>query len=261
MGCALICQAPHCIVQLPNARLEVEDANMKHGLTQMIARFYERRKAWLYTELIYAFFVVATGILGFFILDSPAQNPSPQLAAWLIVPTGLSLLFILMVMFGARMSRRYFAYGSDMDVQLAKQRGISSRVTWSRNGAILEDYRLEFNKLGHEGKERVGYPNIVPSEGAEVESVLYDTTDSDGQRVDEYNGYPVYYQKKEVVVKLQDTGRNVRAFAYVASPAKTKEELAPSKTQIQRMLTAQTLLSNEYVNNLNARLLLGRESR
>jgi len=117
-----------------------------------------------------------------------------------------------------------------------------------REHAILEGWRLEFNKVSSRNPEE-GYANIVKDENSVVEGVLYEINDSDLKILDMYEGYPNHYERIKVVVRM-DNGERVEAVTYTAKPDKVKDGLKPSKEYLNHLLKGCDLLSEEYCKKL-----------
>jgi len=140
---------------------------------------------------------------------------------------------------------KYFAYGSNMDPDRMKERGVNFS---KREHAILEGWRLEFNKVSSRNLKE-GYANIVRDENSIVEGVLYEITDSDLKVLDRYEGYPSHYERIKVVVRM-DSGEKVEAVTYIAKPDKVKDGLKPSREYLSHLLKGCDLLSEEYWKKL-----------
>ncbi|MEM7079448.1 MAG: gamma-glutamylcyclotransferase family protein, partial [Pseudomonadota bacterium] len=69
---------------------------------------------------------------------------------------------------------RYFAYGSNMNPERVRERGLSFERVY---GAVLPGYRLCFDKAAkhHAG---IGHANIVFAPGDEVYGVVYELCDA-----------------------------------------------------------------------------------
>ena len=140
---------------------------------------------------------------------------------------------------------KYFAYGSNMDPERMKERGIdfSKRVH-----AILKGWRLKFNKVASRNPDE-GYANIEMDDGGVVEGILYTIKNSDIEKLDRYEGYPIHYKKLKVKVRLY-SGEDEEAITYVANPDKVREGLKPSKDYLNHLLKGCDLLSEEYCEKL-----------
>jgi len=140
---------------------------------------------------------------------------------------------------------KYFAYGSNMDPNRMKERGINFS---KREHAILEGWKLEFNKVSFKNPKE-GYANIVMNENSVVEGVLYEIPDSDLKTLDRYEGYPSHYGRIKIIV-IMNNGEKVEAVTYVAKPDKVKDGLKPSREYLSHLLKGCDLLSEEYCNKL-----------
>jgi len=140
---------------------------------------------------------------------------------------------------------KYFAYGANMDPENMKERGVSFS---KREYATLEGWKLKFNKIACDDPNE-GYANIERDEESIVEGILYEISESDIEKLDEYEGYPKHYKRIKLRVRLKD-GSRVEAFAYIANPSKTKEGLKPSGEYLNHLLKGCDLLSKEYCEKL-----------
>ena len=140
---------------------------------------------------------------------------------------------------------KYFAYGSNMNPERMKERGINFS---KRERAILEGWRLKFNKVASRNPNE-GYANIEMDDGGVVEGILYTIQDADIKKLDRYEGYPTHYRKLKIRVRL-DSGEEEEAITYVANPDKVREGLKPSKEYLNHLLKGCDLLSEEYCEKL-----------
>ena len=139
---------------------------------------------------------------------------------------------------------KYFAYGSNMNPQRMKDRGVSYSTRLTAN---LKGYTLKFNKTAARNPKE-GYANIVPDKKQVVEGALYEITDDDILKLDSYEGYPDNYYREKVTVLLT-TGIE-EAVTYIASQDKVQEGLKPSKEYLKHLLAAWDMLSDEYYQHL-----------
>lgn len=109
------------------------------------------------------------------------------------------------------MKRYYIAYGSNLNVKQMKMRCPGATILGT---AKLKDYELLFK-----GSKTGSYLTIEKKEGSTVPVVIWEVTESDEKSLDRYEGYPIFYYKKEM--KLQYKGirtgkrRTVNAFVYI----------------------------------------------
>ena len=142
---------------------------------------------------------------------------------------------------------KYFAYGSNMDAERMRERGIRFS---QRTHGILKGYRLEFNKIASRNPQE-GYANVVRFENGIVEGVLYEIPDSDLSKLDMFEGYPDHYDRLMIKVQLDD-GQKLEAIIYIAQPDQIAEGLKPSRDYLNHLLAAKDLLSESYRRKLEA---------
>ena len=109
------------------------------------------------------------------------------------------------------LTRFYIAYGSNLNVKQMKMRCPGANILGTTK---LKDYELLFK-----GSKTGSYLTIEKKEGSTVPVVIWEVTESDEKSLDRYEGYPIFYYKKEM--KLQYKGirtgkrRTVNAFVYI----------------------------------------------
>lgn len=103
------------------------------------------------------------------------------------------------------MGKYYIAYGSNMD---AKQMAYRCPTAQLLGRTELEDYRLLFK-----GSKTGAYATIEPEEGSRVPVLVWTIEKEDEKRLDRYEGYPVFYYKKDLEIDL--AGKRVTAMAYI----------------------------------------------
>ena len=109
------------------------------------------------------------------------------------------------------MKRYYIAYGSNLNVKQMKMRCPGATIIGTTK---LKDYELLFK-----GSKTGSYLTIEKKEGSTVPVVIWGVSESDEKSLDRYEGYPIFYYKKEM--KLQYKGirtgkrRTVNAFVYI----------------------------------------------
>ena len=140
---------------------------------------------------------------------------------------------------------KYFAYGSNMDPERMRQRGIEfSR----REYTILNGWRLVFNKIAFPNSKE-GYANIERDEEGVVEGILYEIQESGLTKLDGYEGYPDHYNRIKVRVKLSNA-QEVEGITYIAQHNKIGSGLKPSKDYLNHLLKGCDLLSEKYCEML-----------
>ena len=104
------------------------------------------------------------------------------------------------------MSRYYIAYGSNLSVEQMKHRTPDAKIVGT---ATLQGWRLLFK----------GCATIEPTEGREVPVLIWEISDTDEKNLDRYEGYPIYYYKRELPVTVTplDGGapRELTAMVYI----------------------------------------------
>lgn len=103
------------------------------------------------------------------------------------------------------MAKYYIAYGSNMDEEQMAYRCPTAQLL----GRIeLEDYCLLFK-----GSKRGAYATIEPEEGSRVPVLVWTIEKEDEKSLDRYEGYPVFYYKKDLKIDL--AGKRVAALVYI----------------------------------------------
>ena len=103
------------------------------------------------------------------------------------------------------MAKYYIAYGSNMDEEQMAYRCPTAQLL----GRIeLEDYCLLFK-----GSKRGAYATIEPEEGSRVPVLVWTIEKEDEKSLDRYEGYPVFYSKKDLKIDL--AGKRVAALVYI----------------------------------------------
>ena len=109
------------------------------------------------------------------------------------------------------MKRYYLAYGSNLNV---KQMVLRCPDAKPLGTGEIAGYRLLFK-----GSKSGAYLTIEPQEGAKVPVAVWEVSEADEKKLDRYEGFPVFYYKKELRLQYKDirTGgrRTVNAFAYI----------------------------------------------
>jgi len=140
---------------------------------------------------------------------------------------------------------KYFAYGSNMDPERMRNRGVKFS---KREHAVLKGFKLVFNKISGRNPGE-GYANIVEDDKEVVEGVLYEIEEDDLIELDRREGCPSHYIRKKVNVALEN-GQVVEAITYIANQNKTREGLKPSREYLEHLLKGCDLLSKEYCEKL-----------
>jgi gamma-glutamylcyclotransferase (GGCT)/AIG2-like uncharacterized protein YtfP len=142
---------------------------------------------------------------------------------------------------------RYFAYGSNMNQQRVRQRGLT---VVRAEAARLSGFRLLFDKHAatHRGS---GHANLAYHRGGCVEGVLYWLCDErEIVRMDPFEDCPVSYSRE--VVEVHTAGGLVASWTYFANPAVRRAGLMPSRSYLEHLLAGQPFLSAGYYQMLAA---------
>ncbi len=111
------------------------------------------------------------------------------------------------------MTHTYFAYGSNLDAAQMRARCPSARLL---GAAMLDGYRL-----GFAGQSAAwgggGVATVVRDREAHVPGLLWALTDEDLDRLDRFEGHPVAYERRRLLVTLPEGDRR-RAHVYVKDP-------------------------------------------
>ena len=103
----------------------------------------------------------------------------------------------------------YLAYGSNLNLERMYDRCPDAILIGTTD---LKDHRLVFRKSGSGF-----YLSIDQAEGRNVPVAVWKVSKTAEKNLDRYEGFPRYYQKKEVTIKVKDalrTERTVEAFVY-----------------------------------------------
>jgi gamma-glutamylcyclotransferase (GGCT)/AIG2-like uncharacterized protein YtfP len=114
----------------------------------------------------------------------------------------------------------YFAYGSNLNKKQMAQRCPDSKPRFT---ATLPNYKLVF--LGWSREWRGGIASIRPFRGEKVLGAVYEVSDRDLRRLDNYEGYPQNYDRINVTV-FTESGEPTQAVTYIK--AGRAEENKPS---------------------------------
>ncbi len=107
--------------------------------------------------------------------------------------------------------RLYLAYGSNLNTRQMSRRCPDARVAGT---AELSGWRLMYK-----GSGSGNYLTVERAEGYKVPVAVWAVSGQDEENLDRYEGYPVFYYKKELEILLHDTAtdekRRATAFIYI----------------------------------------------
>ena len=102
--------------------------------------------------------------------------------------------------------KKYIAYGSNLNVGQMRFRCPDAKAYAT---GVIENYRLSFK-----GSKSGNYLTIEPADGYSVPVTLWEVTPEDEHSLDIYEGFPTFYRKETLTVRLAD-GTEEEAFAYI----------------------------------------------
>ena len=148
------------------------------------------------------------------------------------------------------MGHWYFAYGSNMNPDRMRSRGLSFSESLSGQ---LAGYELCFNKRAHDRPD-TAYANIRHRQGAVVEGVIYRLEGGDEIfKMDPFEGTPVLYSRERMPIL---TAQGVLpGWVYIANPAWRSEGLRPTRAYLEHLLAGREYLSQDYWQALAATLV------
>ncbi|MAT83481.1 MAG: gamma-glutamylcyclotransferase [Gammaproteobacteria bacterium] len=136
---------------------------------------------------------------------------------------------------------RYFAYGSNMNPERVRERGL--RVLHAE-GAVLDGFRLTFDKhaRAHEG---MGHASVAVDRGSRVEGVLYWLEGPEEiVKMDRFESAPINYSREMTWVAT--AAGAVSTWTYFANPAVLRPGLRPPRAYLDHLLAGAPYLSAAY---------------
>jgi gamma-glutamylcyclotransferase (GGCT)/AIG2-like uncharacterized protein YtfP len=102
----------------------------------------------------------------------------------------------------------YFAYASNLNWKQIVERAPDSKPKFI---ATLPNFKLTFTaRAGRQG----GVVSIAPHRGEKVLGAVYEISERDLKRLDEYEGYPTIYDRRKVTV-WTETNEPVETITYI----------------------------------------------
>lgn len=109
------------------------------------------------------------------------------------------------------MKKYYIAYGSNLNLPQMQYRCPTAKIIGT---ALIKDYELLFK-----GGFGYAYLTIEPKQGEQVPVAVWEVETADEKSLDQYEGYPNFYYKKDMTVTVKDiqTGEEkvLDAFVYI----------------------------------------------
>ena len=97
------------------------------------------------------------------------------------------------------MKKYYIAYGSNLNVRQMKFRCPTAKVVGT---SVIKGYELLYK-----GSKTGSYLTIEKKKGGVVPVAVWEVTARDEKSLDAYEGYPNFYYKKNMKIKLSETGK------------------------------------------------------
>ncbi len=142
------------------------------------------------------------------------------------------------------MSQLYFAYGSNLNHKQMTQRCPDARLKCK---AYLKNYKLDFTKYSL--KRDGGVADIIPSIHSCVWGAVWEVSELDISKMDEYEGHPKFYLRKTMAVTLEDhSSLNVHTYQIVQ-----KEGYVAPKLDYLNIIIAganECQLPEDYINSI-----------
>lgn len=135
---------------------------------------------------------------------------------------------------------KYFAYGSNMSINRMIERGI---IFNNLQKASLDGYEFIINKKSKKDNN-IGFANIKENKNSIVEGILYDIEDF--IKLDKFEGYPIHYNKKEILVNTEYGTEN--AITYIANENWIGENLKVTEEYKNYIILGKEYLSEKYFN-------------
>ena len=138
----------------------------------------------------------------------------------------------------------YFAYGSNMNPERVKARGLEySRVLSGK----LPGYELSFNK--YSAKRAGSAANIIRKENAVTEGVLYLLAEAEQIiTMDPFEGFPDHYTRE--LLSIATKSEPVRAWVYIANRRFIRANLLPPRWYLNHLLAGKQFLTQPYYERL-----------
>lgn len=103
------------------------------------------------------------------------------------------------------MAKYYIAYGSNMDFEQMAYRCPYAEFVGT---SVVEGYELLFK-----GSKTGSYATIEENEDCKVPVLVWKIKESDEENLDRYEGFPLFYYKKNLMVKVE--GQIIEAMVYI----------------------------------------------
>ncbi|MBL8030334.1 MAG: gamma-glutamylcyclotransferase [Candidatus Doudnabacteria bacterium] len=138
---------------------------------------------------------------------------------------------------------KLFCYGVLLNEKTWARLGMSPKFLYP---ALLENYKLVFD-----GQSKIrggGTANVIKQEGGRVWGAVFEISEPDLKFLDEYEGVPQYYQRKEILVNHTTHG----AQSVVIYLRDGFLETRPSSSYLEELIEGaeRCMLPPEYITKL-----------
>ena len=113
----------------------------------------------------------------------------------------------------------YIAYGSNLSIEQMKVRTPDAVIVGT---GMLQGWRLLFRK----------FATIKKSKNFNTPVLIWDISEQDEKNLDRYEGFPNFYIKKNVKVRIGRNNEEIKAMVYIMTPEAVKariKEALPSE--------------------------------
>lgn len=117
--------------------------------------------------------------------------------------------------------RLYLAYGSNMNKEQMHKRCPDAKVVGK---TYLKDWELTIPF----------YANIEPNKGEKTPALIWEISNNDEIELDRYEVYPIFYDKKELIVNIE--GKDLSVMAYIMTDRYKNENKTPREDYIDIIL-------------------------
>ena len=134
----------------------------------------------------------------------------------------------------------YFAYGSNMNPERVKARGLNYSQVLSGQ---LSGYELSFNK--YSANREGSAANITKQENAVTEGVLYLLPEAEQIiAMDPFEGFPDHYTRE--LLSIATKSEPVKAWVYIANQRFIRANLLPPRWYLNHLLAGKQFLTHPY---------------
>ena len=138
----------------------------------------------------------------------------------------------------------YFAYGSNMNSERVRARGLEYSQVLSGQ---LSGYELSFNK--YSANREGSAANITKQENAVTEGVLYLLSGEEQIiQMDPFEGFPDHYSRE--LLSIATKSEPVKAWVYIANQRFIRENLLPPRWYLKHLLAGKQFLTQSYYERL-----------